>query len=146
MSLQDQDDELQLIRLLQKYARVRRASIQVYFDQAPPGMSGRRQFGQVKAVFVQEQSTADDAIMAHLRHLGARARNVMVVSSDRQVQQAARAVHAVVTTSEAFASQLLSTPEKHSPEEPDDRPLDESEIEEWEAVFRDGRSSPDQPT
>ena len=98
------DDEKALIRVLQEYCRLRRKQVEVYFDRAVVGQAGPRRFGQVMAVFVHEGRTADEAIMDRLNKLGKRARNATVVSSDRQVQQAARAAHASVVSSQAFAA------------------------------------------
>lgn len=138
LSLADLDDEDQLIRVLQEYCRVRRKTVEVYFDRAPAGQAGARQAGQVKAFFVRIGVTADEAIMARLKALGKRARNVQVVSSDRQVQQAARAVHAGVVTSEAFARELGELAAEEPELDPRNRLLSEDEMVEWEALFRRG--------
>jgi len=138
LTLSDPDDEQGLIRLLQEYCRVRRKKVEVYFDGAPAGKSGERHFGQVKAHFVRVGQTADDAIMARLKRLGKRARNVMVVSSDRQVQQAARASHAGVLSSEEFAADWRSLVDDEPEIDPRNRLLSDSEVEAWEQVFRRG--------
>ena len=106
LSLQRLDDELELIQKLQTYCRVRRKTIEVYFDRAAPGRQGTRSFGAVKAHFVAERSNADSAIRQALHKLGRKARNWEVVSSDRQVQAEARAAGAAVVASEEFAVQL----------------------------------------
>ena len=107
MNLADPDDEEKLIALLGEYCRLRRKTAEVYFDRAPLGQAGERRHGKVKAIFVQEGSSADAAIMARLRKLGKRAKNVRLVSSDRQVVQAARAAHAEVQSSQDFASEWI---------------------------------------
>jgi uncharacterized protein len=107
-SLRAMDDEEKLIALLQVYARVRRRSqIEVYFDGAPPGQSGTRVYGGIRAHFVPAAQTADDAIRRRLAELGRRARNASVVTSDRQVQANVRAAQARVIPSEDFARELL---------------------------------------
>ncbi len=137
-SLGDEDDETQLIRLLQEYARLRRKSIEVYFDRAPAAQAGMRKFGRVQAHFVRSGTTADDAIMERLRSLGKRAKNVQVVSSDRQVQVAARAVHATVITSQAFASEWQNLTAEEPELNPRNRLLSEKEVEAWERLFQQG--------
>ena len=107
-SLRDIDDEERLIDLLQAFSRVRRRQVEVFFDGAPPGQAGARRFGSVVARFVEARLTADDAIRRSLEQMKGRARNVTVVSSDRQVQANARALHASVISSEDFARQLQS--------------------------------------
>ncbi len=138
LSLADVDDENKLIPFLQEYCRVRRRTVEVYFDRAAVGRAGRRRFGQVTAFYVQAGITADEAIMARLADLGKQARNVQVVSSDRQVQQAARAVHAAVIPSETFSAELVSLGEGQPSLDTRDRLLSESELSEWEALFRRG--------
>lgn len=137
-SLADPDDEEKLVRILQDYCRVRRKTIEVYFDAAPAGWSGERRYGLVRAHFVRSGITADEAIMDRLRKLGKRARNVIVVSSDRQVQQAARAAHAEVTSSEDFAADWQSLQEETPGLDPNDRLLTEEELAVWEAMFKRG--------
>jgi hypothetical protein len=44
--------------------------VEVFFDQAPAGLSGSRQFGMVKAVYVSRSSTADEAIRRRLVQIG----------------------------------------------------------------------------
>jgi hypothetical protein len=143
MSLSDPDDEENLIRQLQAYCQKARKRVTVYFDRAPAGMAGERQFGSVRAVFVREGMTADEAIMVHLKRLGKRARNVIVVSSDRQVKQAARAVHARVKTSEVFAAEMVLNITEESDFNPRNRLLSQEEVAEWEAFFRRGHPDSD---
>jgi len=138
ISLADPDDEEKLVRLLQDYCRMRRKTMEVYFDAAPIGRSGKQRYGQVQAFFVKSGITADDAIMNRLKQLGKRARNVTVVSSDRQVQQAARAAHANVTSSEDFAADWQSLAEEMPELDPKHRLLTEEELAVWEAMFKRG--------
>jgi predicted RNA-binding protein with PIN domain len=141
INLSDPDDESQLIRLLQEYCRLRRKKAAVFFDQAPPGMSGDTRFGNVHAYFVPKGRTADDAIIERLKKLGKRARNVTVVSSDHQVQQAARAVHANVMSSGDFAAEWKSLISETPTLDPRNRLLSDDEVAEWEALFKDDPSS-----
>jgi hypothetical protein len=139
IALSDPDDEMKLIQQLQGYCQKRRKSLTVYFDRAPVGQAGVRKFGSVQAVFVREGVTADKAIMDRLAELGKRARNVVVVSSDRQVRQAARAVHAKVISSQAFAAEMRAVFEDEPELDPRNRLLSQEEVAEWEAFFRRGR-------
>jgi predicted RNA-binding protein with PIN domain len=107
-SLRNIDDEQQLIEALQAYVAAHGRDIEVFFDKAPPGFSGMRRFGRITAHFVRAGQTADDAIRARLDQLGKSARNVTVVSSDRQVQSEARNHQAKVVSSEDFAAELAT--------------------------------------
>ncbi len=108
LSLEEMDDEEHLLRFLQLYARLKRKTVEVFFDGAPPGQAGERMAGTVRAYFVPIGQTADEAIRQRVAGLGRMARNATVVSSDRQVQANARALHAQVRTSEEFAAELLN--------------------------------------
>jgi predicted RNA-binding protein with PIN domain len=100
------DDEEELISRLQEFCRQRRLRAEVFFDGAPPGQASRRKAGSVTAHFVRQGSSADAAIELQLARLGKIVKNWTVVSSDRRVQQAARAVHAGVLSSEEFALEM----------------------------------------
>ncbi len=141
LSLSDLEDENKLVKILQEYARLKRKSIEVYFDQAPAGQHRSEQNGLVKAVYVPREITADQAIMDRLRKLKNRARNVIVVSSDRQVQKAARAAHASVISSGDFSKdwQMLLADEPEL--DPRSRLLSSDEVEMWEDIFRHGHPS-----
>lgn len=109
LSLQDIDDENQLVELLQEFCRVSRKKVEVYFDNAPPGQLKVQKFGLVSAFFVRAGRSADQAIRQKLNRLGNEARNWSVVSSDREVQFAARAARATVIPASIFAEQMLNS-------------------------------------
>jgi uncharacterized protein len=90
LELSDIDDESRLIELLQEFCRRQRKRVEVYFDNAPPVERRAQSFGAVTARFVRQGTTADAAIRARLARLGRSARNWTVVSSDQEVQAAAR--------------------------------------------------------
>jgi predicted RNA-binding protein with PIN domain len=136
ISLADPEDEEKLIKLLKEYCRIRRKTVEVYFDRAPAGYAGKEKHGLVRAIFVTSGSTADEAIMARLKKLGKRAKNVRVVSSDRQVQQAARAVHATVISSEDFVAEWQSLVAEEPDVDPRNKPLTEDEVNAWENIFK----------
>ena len=108
LSLRNMDDEVQLIQRLQVFHQHSGKKIEVFFDNTPPEYSRTQHFGTVTAHFIRQGSTADAAIQARLDKLGRGASTWIVVSSDRQVQAAARAVHARVIKSEDFAAELAA--------------------------------------
>lgn len=139
LQLSDVEDEMQLIELLQQFSRASGRSVEVYFDNAPPGSAGRRRFGRVTAHFVRAGSTADSAIAGRLRSMKKSAANWTVVSSDRQVQAAARAARARVMRSEEFARRMAGAVQPGPPEEdegPGDQAMGEQEIQEWLRLFK----------
>lgn len=143
MSLQALDDEIQLIERLQDFCRIKRSSVEVFFDNAPPGMAGTRSFGPVKAHFVRQGMTADQAIRNRLAQLGKSAAQVTVVSSDRAVAAAARHARARTSKSETFARQLreVRMEGKRSEEPGSDPVLSDEELDQWLDLF--GQKGPD---
>jgi hypothetical protein len=146
LDLASADDEIQLIELVQEFCRLRRKQAEIYFDNAPPGQPRARHYGQVLARFVRAGQTADDAIRARLLRLGAEARNWAVVSSDQQVQLAARAARAQSITSEAFARLLTDTLRQRegTPGQNADSPLGAEEVQEWLDLFGSGSDRVDE--
>ena len=142
MGLQAIDDEMELVQILLAFCARGAHQMEVYFDNAPAGQAGRRQFGRVTAHFVRAGRTADAAIAARLTRLGREARQWCVVSSDRSVQAAARAAQAEVLPSPAFALRLQAAtlpPEESA--EGREMPPDPGEVEEWLRIFNQPRST-----
>lgn len=129
------DDEEDLILRLQEFCRLRRAQVEVYFDGAVAGTQPTRKAGAVTCHFVRRGSTADAAIEATLARLGKQARNWSVVSSDKRVQNAARAVHAKVLSSEEFALEISKAGEKAMSSKRETG-LSPEEVDEWFGFFK----------
>ncbi|NJN45003.1 MAG: NYN domain-containing protein, partial [Anaerolineae bacterium] len=127
LRLGDVDVELALIGLLQRTGK----KVEVYFDNAPPGYSGTRKYGNVTAVFVRAGGTADDGIRRRLSRLGRGAKNWTVVSSDREVQAEARGVGAKFVLSESFAADIKIKIPTQQDEINEDRRLSSDEVAEW---------------
>ena len=126
---------MQLIAMLQNFARVRRRSVEVYFDRAPAGQAKTRRFGTVTAHFVREGLPADDMIIARLRKLGRAAPGWTVVSSDRRIQAEVHHWHAAVVPSEQFVSELMAAQYSDTPTAP--RTLSPDEVDDWLHLFGD---------
>ena len=138
LSLRDIDDEQQLIEILQNYCRLRRRSVEVFFDNAPPGYSRKQCSGSVTAHFIRQGMTADSAITHRLKTLERAARNCTVVSSDRRVQLEARAAGAQVLSSDAFAEQIQQILQEDTVNGEDPSRMDspsESDLQEWMRLF-----------
>ncbi len=134
------DDELTLIRWLGSFSQARQKDVEVFFDQAPPGYPAAKKYGRVRAHFVRQGRTADEAIEDRLQSLKGSAANYIVISSDRRVQAAARAVRARVQSSEEFARELLKTGLGEGSLEPGEPKLTSDQVAEWEAIFKRGRN------
>lgn len=141
LSLSDPEDETKLLELLNRFSRAKRASITVFFDQAPLGKHGARLFGSVRAVFVPTGKTADTAIMEALARNKTAARSITLVSSDRQVQAAGRERRASVKSSSKFAEELLLAFEEFSLAPTESRTQSTAEIDEWLDIFSKSRDA-----
>jgi predicted RNA-binding protein with PIN domain len=141
LRLDNPNDESQLIRLLQAFCQVRKQKAEVFFDRAAPGSAGKQVYGLVSAHFIARSSNADQAIRARLAHLGKAAHNWSVVSSDREVQSAARSAGAKVMSAAEFASLLLGSQRRGSASEEKPQP-DPAQNEELLRLFRRGKKTP----
>lgn len=133
------DDEMELVSILQEFARLKRQQVEVYFDGAPLGSAGTRSLGTVRAHFIRLGQTADSAIRARLNNMGKSAKNWTVVSSDHEVQSAARVNQAPFISSEEFVkltrNAIQSTPKSGNA----DKKLSEKEVDEWLQLFRENK-------
>ena len=135
LRLDSLDDEMELVTILQEFSRLYRRKVEVYFDGAPALQAGTRSLGTVKAHFIRIGTTADTAIARRLKKLGRTAKNLTVVSSDRQVQADARNARAEVLSSEEFARMLQQTPRSESNKPVADRKVSPAEVDEWLKLF-----------
>jgi hypothetical protein len=137
LSLEEMDDEQQLIELLQEYCRLQRKQVEVFFDNAPAGGVRARNMGLLIARFVRQGSSADYAIRQRLTRLGRSARNWTVVSSDQAVQAEARASQARAMSSEEFAGLLARALDEsqHARGKEADASLSPGELDEWLRLF-----------
>ena len=136
LRLDSMDDEMELIAILQEFCRRERKQVEVYFDGAPGSQAGTRKVGTVTAHFVPLGKTADHAIRHHLKRMGKNARNWIVVTSDRQVQAEARAVHAEIIASDSFAK-IVKPARDSVPKAEVDRKLSDDEVDQWLRVFEE---------
>ncbi len=134
LRLDSPDDEMELVAILQEFSRLSRHTVEVYFDGAPAGQSGMRKFGVVITHFVRLGTTADSAIKARLQQMGRAARNWVVVSSDHEVRDAARAAHVSVTSSDRFAGLLKGTRPSASGSSRESE-MSQEELEGWLKLF-----------
>ncbi len=139
LRLDSPDDELELVAILQDFARIKRQQVEVYFDGAPIGHAGSRKFGTVHAHFIKQGQTADNAIRMRLTNKAKDSKNWVVVSSDREVQGAARARHAQFVSAEEFVKMLREARSSVPLANTNDRKLSEAEVDEWLEIFRNGR-------
>ncbi len=135
LHLDNPDDEMELVRFLQEFARIKRQQVEVYFDGAPAGYAGTRKLGTVKAHFISRGLTADSAIRARLDGMGNSAKNWIVVSSDHEVQRGARLNQSQPMSSEEFVRQLRIALSSKTKTDDDTRQMSKTEVDEWLKLF-----------
>jgi predicted RNA-binding protein with PIN domain len=137
LRLDSPDDEMELVAILQDFARLKRQQVEVYFDGAPIGHAGTRRLGTVRAHFVRLEQSADQAIRARLDKMGKAARNWIVVSSDREVQSSARVNHAQYISSEEFVKTIKDVQNTASKGNTTEQKISAQEVEDWLKIFND---------
>jgi predicted RNA-binding protein with PIN domain len=138
LDLSSFDDETELIERLNEFCRIsRRGQVEIYFDNAPPGIPESRKIGLVRAHFVRKPLIADEAIRLRLKNLKNDARNWSVVSSDHRVQAEAKAVGARVITSDEFARTVDETL-RAGPAPGDKKTMSARELDDWLTLFGEG--------
>ena len=135
IELSDLDDEMALIEILQRYARIQRKKIEVYFDNASIGYEKSHRYGQVIAFFVHDNLTADKAIINRLTNIHDFARNWTVVSSDHWVQARARQFGARILSSNNFSKLIQGCKNEDIVVQTDTDEVPEDQIKEWLDIF-----------
>jgi predicted RNA-binding protein with PIN domain len=139
LRMDDPDDEAKLVALLRVYRvrEQRRAkrppSITVVFDGGlPGGHSPELSGGGVDVIFAFAGRNADSILCERIR--GARdPRQLMVVSSDREIIAAAKVKRVRVMRAEVFAARIKEPSETSEPAQ--EKTLSPEEIEEWLHIF-----------
>ena len=137
LHLNSPDDEMELVAILKEFARLKRQQVEVYFDGAPIGQAGTRKLGTVRAHFVPLGQTADSAIRSRLKKMEKDAKNWIIVSSDHEVQNAARAVRAQIVTSDEFVKMLRAATNSAPKANTENKKLSAQEVDEWLKLFRE---------
>ena len=136
LRLDDLDDERELIEILQGYCQQTGKDVEIYFDRSASGHARASVHGRVIARFVRSGETADQAMSRHLKRLGNAASNWTVISSDREVQNAAKRARARVISSDEFSRDLTAGPKMDkSGESPR---ISDDEVDEWLDLFGGG--------
>jgi len=135
LSLADPDDEAKLLQWLVRYHWRKKQPITVVFDPgwSPVHISRSRPPAGITVVYAPAGSDADKVLIDRIAH-HAQPKTLTVVSSDRSIVAAAKAVGATVIRAQDFARELICPPEKVETE-PEDRPLSQEEIQEWLDLF-----------
>lgn len=133
LSLEDPEDEAELVHRLRHYCWRRHRRATVVFDAGlPGGRSSTLSNPQVNVIFATSGVTAD-AIIRHRLRRARDPRGLIVVSSDRAIQAAARQRGARVVPAEEFAGRL--SPRSTQTQGMKEHVLSEDEVMEWLELF-----------
>jgi len=127
-----------MCRILAAYLRLTGEKAAIVFDgSGPPDKSGFDGISNLEVLFAGSGSDADTVIEDKIKASTA-PKGLTVVSSDRQLQQAARARRASVVKSEIFWVEVQKQlSRKRAPREPSAKRqgLSQSETEQWLTIF-----------
>jgi len=138
LHLDDPNDEEKLLQHLRRYRAKTGHSITVIFDPGHSYQPGQtKKEGGITIQFAPPGKTADQLIIRRIRKVK-NPQAVIVVTSDRAVQEAARQARIRVIEAGAFAQQLLPMPPAQAEDEGQqaDINLSPDEVDEWLALFK----------
>lgn len=145
ISLEDEDDERQLVMRLRNYRAHTRRPIIVVFDKgALPGSTPNLSGAGVKVIFAREDSSADAVILERLR-TASNPRAWTVVTGDRELAGRARQRGAEVLSPADFAARLQRPPppvrrhkSRRGGEDEGEKPshIRVDDVDQWLALFR----------
>jgi predicted RNA-binding protein with PIN domain len=141
LTLDQLDDEMELVNLLVNFSNKKKSQVEIYFDHGNLNSERDFQRGHVHAHFVLPPMIADNALLSHLLGIGRAAKNYIVITSDQNVQNRARRVGAAVISSQNFAQLLQNTIDKETQGLSGRKTANgEKEIDEWLKLFNEGKS------
>jgi len=131
LSLDDPDDEVKLVQRVRRHCLRHRRQATIIFDAGlPGGPAPHLSAPPVAVVFAAPGVTADHLICQRIRR-ARDPRGLLVVSSDRVVQEAARSRGGRVIPAEEFAAQLADDQTR----EPGEQGLSKEQVAEWLELF-----------
>jgi uncharacterized protein len=139
ISLDDPNDEAQLVQKLAGFVARTRHRCVVVFDHGLPGGSSRMSTRGVQVIFASQHSNADRVLIDRI-HKERNPRGWTVVSSDNTVLATARRSRMQTRTSAEFAAMLQRPlpPLRPGPDEAPDVQLSPEEVDEWLDLFGRG--------
>jgi predicted RNA-binding protein with PIN domain len=142
LRLDDPNDEEKLLEHLRRYRARTGHTLTVIFDTGQDYRPAKTQrWGGITIQFVSPGQTADQILARRIRKVK-NPQAVIVVTSDRDVQQVAQQAGLRVVTSQEFAQQLLqlSSPSEEDKESRANIRLSPDEVDEWLAFFSQRRT------
>ena len=140
LGLDDPHDEAKLLEQLRSYRARTGDTLTVVFDAGQSYQPAKRQKrGGITVQFVSHGQTADQIIIRRLRKIQ-NPREIIVVTSDRAVQAAARNARVRVVTAQEFIQKLQPTSSVEAEEDSQANVvLSDDEIDEWLTLFNQSK-------
>ena len=137
LRLDDPNDEEKLLEHLRRYRARTGHQLTVVFDPGQSYRSGKtKKQGGITVQFAPHGQTADQIIKRRVRRVK-NAQAVIVVTSDRAVQQTAQRANIRVLDAGAFAQQLLQNSSTQDQGSQANVNLSPEEVDEWLTLFSD---------
>lgn len=149
LSLEDQDDEAQLVRRLKQWAgRDRKRQVTVFFDAGLPGGEERSwSGGRVTVIFASVGRSADSLLLARIRQIDQKAgAEYTIITSDQAIIKGAKKQKMGHIYSEVFAAMMHTEANPAPPAPPSDDPVvSGDEVAEWLNLFGPVPETPPPP-
>ncbi len=147
LQLSDPNDEDKLLAYLRRYHARTGHQLTVVFDAGPSYQpAATKKQGGVTVQFAAHGQTADRLIKQRVRRVK-NPQAMIVVTSDRAVQQAAQQMGVRVVTAQEFSRQLLNlSAASAGPTDEDAQAnlrLSADEVEAWLSIFEQGQDEPE---
>ena len=135
LRLDDAHDEEELLEYLRRYRARTGHTVTVVFDAGQDYQPAKtHQQGGITVQFVRQGQTADQVLIRRI-HQVKNPQAVMVVTSDREVEQAARQARIRVVSAQEFARRLHQPTSLAEEKGQTDIELSPDEVDEWLTIF-----------
>lgn len=135
LSLADPDDEVKLVRLINRYCARERRKATVIFDGGLPGGVSKLSTSSVAVIFASDRHTTADDLILNRIEAEKNPAGLIVVSSDQKLLTAARRRRAATQSAAEFGRALRGA-EATGPTPQKQRGLTQNEVAEWESLFK----------
>ncbi len=141
LRIEDPHCREKLFRKLTDYCRLRKKEVIVVFDGAylGPGVDKKRTYGRITILYSSGGLSADEEI-AKLIRADKQKKQLLVVTSDYEVQNYAKSMGAQVTRSEEFERDIERVFAQNRSREKRNRPLSNKEVQKWLEIFNQSPS------
>ncbi|HWP45814.1 MAG TPA: NYN domain-containing protein [Candidatus Limnocylindrales bacterium] len=136
LRIEDPHCREKLFRKLTDYCRLRKKDVIVVFDGAclGPGVDKKRTYGRITILYSSGGLSADEEIVRLIR-ADKQKKQLLVVTSDHEVQNYAKSMGTQVTKSEEFERDIERVFAQNRGREERNRRLSNKEVQKWLEIF-----------